>query len=90
MNRPSVRLARQLDPDVGPAAVAVGGVRAAPVGAGDRLDDRQAEPRAIASPSLVGAAEALEGPVEEVVRESRSAVLDMDLEVARGLPGAGP
>ena len=39
-----------------------------PVGAGDRLHDRQAQSGAVATTRLIGAAEALEGAVEEIVR----------------------
>src|SRR4029077_8571729 len=80
------RSARELDPDVGP--VPVGGVGAATMRSGDRLDDRQAKPGAVAATGRVGAAEALEGAVEELRWEPRAAIGDVDLEVVVGHGGA--
>src|SRR5918994_4381840 len=74
--------ARQADPDVRPAHVAIAGTGAAPVRAGDRLDDRKAEPGPAPRPPGIGAAEPLEGPVEELGGEARAAVLDVELHRA--------
>ena len=76
---PSV--ARQLQPDVSPAAWAVGGVSLSLVGAGDRVDYRQAETGATAPVAGVDPAEALEGPAKEVVGEAGPVIDDVKLHV---------
>src|SRR5918996_6057864 len=69
---------RQHDPDVSALALAIRGVGAAPMRPGDRLDDREAEPGAVAAARRVALAEALEGAIDEVGGEARAAVLDVN------------
>src|ERR1700710_496368 len=70
---------RQGQPDVGAAPVTIGGMRLAAVGAGNHLHDRQAETTATVSVTGRGAAEALEGSPQEVLRKTTSVVSDVDL-----------
>src|SRR5215207_10880310 len=80
--------ARQADPDIRPARLQVAVAGAALVRAGNRLDDREAEPGPARRPSRVGAAEALEGPVEELRREALPAILDVEFHRPVRLGGA--
>src|SRR6185369_9486413 len=57
-------------------------VGAAAMGPRDRLDDRQAEPGAVAAAGGIAPAEALEGAVDELGREAGAAILDVDLDLA--------
>jgi hypothetical protein len=60
-----LRAGRQFDPDVGAATGAIRGMGRPAVGLGDQADDRESEARATLAPGLVGAAEAIEGSLEE-------------------------
>src|ERR1700709_2834413 len=70
---------RQGQPDVAAPPVRIGGMRLAAVGAGNHLHDRQAETTATVSVTGRGAAEALEGSPQEVLRKTTSVVSDGDL-----------
>src|SRR4051794_34664415 len=71
---------RERDPWVGSAVGAVGDLRSAAVGARDRLDDRQPEPGAAAAAGGIAAREAIEGGGEQLGREARPVVADVELD----------
>src|SRR5829696_4064925 len=60
---------------------------AAAVGAGDRVDDREAEPRSVTAAGRIAPAEALERLPDEAGRKARTAVLDVDRDLAVALIG---
>ncbi|MEZ5099619.1 MAG: hypothetical protein R3C15_07440 [Thermoleophilia bacterium] len=50
------------------------------VGAGDHLDDREAEPAAAAAAGLVGAREPFEGVRDERAGDARALICDVQLD----------
>src|SRR5437867_3989768 len=75
---------RERDPDVGAALRPVGGVGGTVVRSRDRGDDRQPKSASRAAACAVGAAEAVERVLEEVVRNARALVEHVQLERAVG------
>jgi len=73
---------RESDPDIRSARRSVGDACGAAVSVRDELDDREPETRAAATPCLVGAAEAVEGPGPEVLGKAGTSVPDMKLDEA--------
>src|SRR5262249_59479199 len=63
------------------------GLGGAAVGRGHRADDGEAEPRAPAAARLVGAREALEGPLGEAGRKAAALVGDVELDAVRERAG---
>src|SRR5687767_12744966 len=74
----------QLEPYVGTALGAVRCAGLAAVRMRDGLDDRQAEPGAAPAAAFVGAGEALERGLEEVIGEARALVTHVQLDVTVG------
>lgn len=72
--------ARQLDADVGTAIGTVRRARITPVGAGDDLHDREAQPRSAATARAICSGEALERLADELGGEAGTLVAHMQLD----------
>src|SRR5438093_3105341 len=77
-----MRAERERDAHVRAAFRPVGRARHPVVGARDRGDDREPEPGSRAAARVAGAAEALEGVLEELLRDASALVAHVELERA--------